>query len=246
MAYLLPMIIFGTLLLVLMASVLVSFMLLHRQHRRRYEMDLLQTRIEVQDKALDWASREFHDNIGQVLSITKMEMTHELESKTAPELKMQVKEWAGRINSCLNDLHNLNRSLNPDMIEKIGFIDSLNQELAHVQSLHKISCRLNADKRFPDLSSVQELLLFRIAQESLHNIIRHADASEIIIDLVEENGQLIMIIADNGTGFDPGAGKPGNGMGLTNMKHRARLLNGNCDINTTPGEGTRVVLNIRL
>lgn len=255
--YLIPLVILGSLVMIMLAVILTCFMIIHKQgvHRHalqlkeaehHYACELLQTRIEVQDQALNWASREFHDNVGQVLGMVRMTLLDGLEEAPRHKLIAQVKDCASRLHHCLIDMADLSHSLNSDRVAHIGLTEALEQEAVHVRSLHRMHCSLKCSPTLPELSNAQELMIFRIVQEGLNNIMRHAQATHAAVNVeTQPDGSLVLRITDNGKGMDPDLTKPRRGIGITNMCTRARMMHGSVAIHSEPGKGTtfKIILN---
>jgi signal transduction histidine kinase len=243
--------------MVMLVVILTCFVIIHKQgiHRHvlqlketqhHYARELLQTRIEVQDQALNWASREFHDNVGQVLGMIRMTLLDGLEEAPRHKLIAQVKDCASRLHHCLIDMADLSHSLNSDRVAHIGLVEALEQEAAHVRSLHRMHCSLTCSPQLPELSTAQELMIFRIVQEGLNNIMRHAQATHAAVSVKsQEDGTLILRITDNGKGMDAEAMNHPQGIGITNMRTRAHMMHGSLTIHSEMGKGTtlKIILN---
>lgn len=252
--YLVPLVILGSMVMIMLVVILACFVVIHKQgvHRyawqlkenqHRYERELLQARIEVQDQALSWASREFHDNVGQVLGMVRMTLLDGLEEAPRHKLVAQVKDCALRLHHCLTDMANLSRSLNSDRVARVGLIEALEQEAAHIRSLHRMQCSLQCSEELPDLSTAQELMIFRIVQEGLNNIMRHAQATHAAVRVkTQENGMLVLRITDNGKGMDIEEPDYRPGMGISNIRTRAQMMHGSLTIHSEPHKGTTLTI----
>lgn len=258
--YLIPLVLFGTVLLIMFVFIIVSFMVIHKQkqerHRitvkeinTRYESELLRTRLEVQEQALNLISTEIHDNIGQVLTGVHMKMMT-LPARLAGngEAAADMTEVAARMGKAIKDLRNLSHILNGTMIEKIGLIEAVNKELSFASSIYGLECSFTYSDNIPDLSNEQDMLLFRIIQESITNIFKHAQATSVNIHIDYQEEVLTLYIADNGIGMNLEAyeNSTDKGIGLQNINERIKLLRGRLDIKSEPGEGTTLILTCKL
>lgn len=246
-------ILFGSLLLIMLAGIIMSFMLIHKQQIRQYQMkmkeneyryhnEILQTRVEVQEQAFNWISREIHDNVGQVLSIIRMQLSHTGHDKTKEEMMRFMQEAGDVIERSINDLRNLSHLLCGEMVEKLDLPEAIEKELTYIRSLYRLDCQFKYTGEMSTSAGEWNLLLFRIIQEALNNIVTHAAATEIGISLLSKEDFLQMKIVDNGKGFDAGA--PHAGLGLISMRHRVELLQGRLNIRSTPGVGTCITITI--
>ncbi|TAM97114.1 MAG: hypothetical protein EPN39_11990 [Chitinophagaceae bacterium] len=243
--YLIALIIYGTLLLLTLVGIIIIFMVLHKRRTRRYQEELLRTRVEVQEQALDWVSREIHDNIGQVLSIIRMQLNYEAPGKTKQELVDEMIQASGLIEQCINDLRNMSHTLNGEMIEKRGLTAAIKQELSYVHSLYKLECDFIESGEVV-LDSEGCLLLFRIIQECLNNIVRHAEATAISVTLTGGDHGLELSIEDNGKGMDMGKLAESKGMGLVNIRERTHLLGGKLHILSGKEKGSKITVTLKL
>lgn len=242
--YLIALILYGTLLLVTLAGIIVIFMIIHKHRTGRYQEELLRTRIEVQEQALDWVSREIHDNIGQVLSIVRMQLDHAALTKTKQELADETIRASGLIEQCINDLRNLSHSFNGEMIERMGLPAAIRQELSYVHSLYKKNCTFTEDGT-PVLTNEQSLLLFRITQECLNNAVRHAEATSIAVTLTCDDHHIELCIEDDGKGMEAIKHKGSKGMGLANIRQRTNLLGGNLHIVSSKDTGCKIMITLK-
>lgn len=246
---------FGSFLLLLFVAAIAVMVLKQRQRRQRYriaireleyrhENELLKTAIEVQEQALNWISREIHDDINQSLSIIGIQMQHAAENKTCEEKTAVMQEMVGEIGNCIARLRNLCHMSSGAMIQEMGLVESIGKELRHIRSVCKQHCEFNHPGKLPPLSDNAVLLLFRITQEALFNITRHAKATSAAVTLAGRKNKLVLQISDNGKGILPE--EKNTGLGLMNMRQRAKLLDGELSIDTTPGRGTKITITVPL
>lgn len=208
-----------------------------------YENTLLQSQLEIREQTLQNISREIHDNIGQKLTLAKLHL-NTLCLNEPKYIVKQVGESVAMIGEAINDLSDLSRSMSSEILLSNGFLNAVEFEAAKLKQsgLFDISFITTGDTIFLDANT--ELVLFRILQEALNNIVKHAGASLISIQLDYYPGRLLMQVADNGKGFDPGQKK--NGTGLSNIKKRTLLLNGVMNIHSLTGQGATLVIEIPL
>lgn len=248
----------GTVLLLMLATFVVTFLFLYQRRSFRYQQDLqkmqeayqqelLRSQLEMQEQTLQTVGRELHDNLGQVLSLVKINLN------TLPELlDQQAAEKLNRTKDLLNraiaDMRALSKSLNAENRLRAGLATAIGNELDAVRKTGVVDVTLDVRGTEQRLDPRQELILFRIVQETLSNALKHAQAKNIAVSLDYSVGALNLTVADDGVGFDPGqvpiptGGERGSG--LTNIQHRARLIGGEARIRSAVGEGTTTTLSI--
>ena len=206
-----------------------------------YENNLLQSQLEIQEQTFQNISREIHDNIGQKLTLAKLYL-NTLDSADTDINRLQVNNSVNIIGEAINDLSDLSHSMSSEIILHNGLIKALEFEAAQLtkSGIYKICFSATGHPVFMDTNT--ELMLFRIVQEVLNNIVKHADASDIDINLHYTDALLIIEIKDNGKGFYTGKTWPGTG--LQNIKKRTHILKGICNIESNIGVGTQIKIEI--
>lgn len=208
----------------------------------KYENALLLSQLEIQEQTFQNISREIHDNIGQKLTLAKLQ----LNTLGLPEENVsaqKVKDSIHMISEAIDDLSDISRSMSSELILHNGLIKALEFETAQLKKsgLYSIKLSVTGDTSFLDTHI--ELVLFRIVQEALNNIIKHSTATVITINLDYNSDLLTLDIVDNGRGFTFEKDCE-QGAGLNNMKKRASTLNGQLTINSQPGNGTAIKIEI--
>lgn len=204
---------------------------------------IAQAAISAQEKERAEIGKELHDNVSQLLTTTKLYLEM-LRQKLDDPVDL-IDRGTKHINSVISEIRNLSRSLVPTSITDLGLIPSINDLIESIEALGSIDIHFYAD---PDVEHKMEeslkLTFYRILQEQLNNIVKHACASEVSINLFEENNLISLIVEDNGKGFDINTIK--KGMGIENIKNRAALQNGTVDIISYPRKGCKIKIQIPL
>ena len=220
------------------------------QLRIDFEKQILESKLEMQEQTLKHISQEIHDNIGQVLSLVKLNIF-----TMNPENPNLVKEKIGNskelIVKVIQDLRDLSKTLNTDNITELGLAKSVEFELELLKKASGVEVELKTNGDPFRLEHKQELILFRIFQEAIQNIVKHSHANRITIHFNYAGSHFELTISDNGVGFDTkvngaNVGVRGGGMGLRNIDHRARLIEASCAIESQPGKGTRITIRLQL
>ncbi|MDB5202538.1 MAG: putative signal transduction histidine kinase [Ferruginibacter sp.] len=206
-----------------------------------HQNNILKAQLEIQEQTFVNIAQEIHDNIGQKLTLAKLHL-NVLNFEDSIKSRSKVHDSVSIIGDVIHDLSDLSRMLNSEKILNDGFIAALEFEVSEIQKpeLYKISLAVHGDAEYFDSNS--ELLLFRIVQEALHNVIKHANANSIKICLNYEKELLVLKIIDNGKGFN--YVDKVKGMGLKNMRNRATMLHGDFTLESNEGFGTQITIKI--
>lgn len=247
-----------TAILFLLATVIITLIFLYQRKQLAYhenldrlkldhEKNILKTQVEIQENTFENISREIHDNINLSLTLAKLNLnTINLSEKQRSESLIQSSVVL--LSEAINDLSDISKSMNPEIISNQGLINVIEKEIERLvrTGLFKISFAVKGEPIYMDAQ--KELVVFRIVQESINNIIKHAKASNINIELYFNNDRLRLTITDDGNGFCKETFKTNpqnkNKAGLTNMKNRAMMFNGDLIIKSNPGFGTNIFVTI--
>lgn len=200
-----------------------------------HQKQLTQATIDGQEKERIEIGEELHDNIGQQLTTIKLFLDmarSSADEQTGEMIAMALKGVADTI----NEVRSLSRALVPSTLKDLGLMESLD-ELSHLISRSRVMKVILSTHDFDEtkLAENQKLTLYRITQEQLNNIVKHAGASEVRVELYMDASQVFLSIQDNGRGFDPRMVK--KGLGFVNMKNRAELFGGSAEICSRSGAG---------
>jgi two-component system NarL family sensor kinase len=247
-------IIISIILILLLITFIVNIIYRYQQKQNIYFKDieklntshenaLLQSQLEMQEQTFQNISREIHDSIGQKLTLAKLHL-NTLNYNDGEKTILQISDSVNMISEAINDLSDISRSMSSEIILSNGLIKALEFESAQLEKSGLYTIHVNTEGNTVFLNSSTELVLFRIAQESLSNIIKHAQATKINIHLNYSLNRFIMEITDNGRGFNKECGILGTG--LQNIKKRAAMLNGIIKVNSVLDTGTQIKIEIPL
>jgi signal transduction histidine kinase len=230
--------------LILILSVfIISFTLLFQRRRQqhtleitemtnKYAQELLRSQLEIQEQTLRTISQEIHDNIGQVLSLAKLQLYSLKDNCTQDDLQ-STKEL---ISKSINDLRDLSKSLNPDRIADIGLMESIRHELQLLQKTNAMETFFEVKGQMQRLPPEKKIIVFRIFQELMNNTIRHSQATAMSVVMDYQPDYLRLTLTDNGKGFDEGIVK--KGIGLNSMQSRAGMIHAVLKLESKEGQGT--------
>lgn len=196
----------------------------------------------VQEQERRNIALELHDGIGQVLTALINHLQHAAGRPGDGEQEESVK----LAKSALSEVRRMSRALRPSVLDDLGLVAALNWLARTTGETSGLQIVLDLTDEELDLDPQTETLVFRIVQESLTNIIKHAGATRTRVVLDKHNGKLQVSISDNGKGFDAASvlGVTENGFGVRGMRDRAELFGGKLDVKSAPNEGTLVTLTL--
>lgn len=244
----------GTLVFTLFAFFLILFLIHHKRKQQihlaeklnlehQYQSQLLQTRLEVQEQAFKYLSEEIHDNVGQALSMVKLQL-YSLSQLCRDESKPLIESTSEVLSKAINDLRNISHNLHGGYVSDHGLQEALQKEVNYINGAKSVNAVLEIEGNSYFLSGEKDLLIFRIIQEALNNAIKHANASFITVRLEYQPLLFTASIYDDGLGFDPKQYGTA-GMGLSNMKTRAAILGAAFEV-LSEGKGTFIILSLNL
>ncbi|MEO8171565.1 MAG: ATP-binding protein [Sediminibacterium sp.] len=228
--------IFGGTLFTLIIIYILSLM----KHQRK-NVSLYKEKIQAEITALENERRRFvsdlHDDFGPVLSSVKLHVSS-LTATTAEDDALQKKSLV-LINDMLSQIHQIANNLVPNALERKGLIIALKQFADDINNTGKMRITISSDRTELNVSKKDEIHIYRIIQEAIHNAIKHSQAERISVDFKDDAQDIHFTINDNGVGYNYDTRrKNALGLGLKNIISRVEMLNGEIYIDTAPGKGT--------
>lgn len=229
------------LIIIILLMILISYMqkkktkfILERaKEKADYEEQLLRAEVEITDQNLKNISWELHDNIGQLLSVASMEAKMLMQKENLEG--HQLKDIVDIIGQSISQIRGLSKTLNSDVIQKLGFRSALENEFDRLERIGLIGTSLTYSEGVV-IDSKKEIVIFRMLQEFISNVLKHAQATELKVKVNQNEGKVSIIASDNGIGFD--MNKVATSNGLVNLKSRARLIDSFFSLNSKIGQGT--------
>jgi len=241
-------------LFVVLTTIILLFLFKYQQRRRLQQIQVLElqqqfkeqslkSQIEIQEQTFQAISQEIHENVGQVLSLAKVQVNIIREGQRyRADLLEALKDNIGK---AMSDLRDLSRSLNSERLRNSCIHEAILEEAERINRTGLIQTTVAVEGLFRDMHPQKKLILYRIVQESLQNCLKHAAATQISIRCQYCPEDMIIHIQDNGVGFDPEAAlTAGHGQGLTNIRTRIHLTGGNHTIHSVLQKGTQITLTI--
>ncbi len=203
--------------------------------------------IHVQEEERKRISRELHDEIGQALTLLSLNLST-LKTNGGPQfVSPKLADMHDRLTKTMDTVHGFARELRPAMLDDLGLLPALRTHLKLFGERTGLRVRFRGSDGVEKLSGEQKTVLFRVAQESLTNVAKHAEATQVAVTLRTTKEAVRMLVEDDGKSFQVDgqlSATGGKRLGLLGMRERVRLVNGRFDIKSAPGAGTTVCVEI--
>ena len=203
-----------------------------------YQQQLLQSKIEIQEQAFKSISQELHDNIGQQLSLAKLNLGSLKEINNLQD-KEKIETATELVGDSIFQIRSISKTLLGEKVSSIGLVEAIKLEVERMIKLGLFEIVLSATQSHIRLDNQREVILFRIVQEALNNVMKHSGASKVEIEIGVEKSVLKILIKDNGKGFKLD-GENNTGIGLSNMQNRARTIGADLCVESTTDYGTLI------
>jgi signal transduction histidine kinase len=236
----------------LMAVCVVFILLIYRFHHNQARLmvekkqlefyvheQILKAQLEIQEETLKNISMEIHDNIGQTLSLAKLNLNRMQQGNQSSVQK--ISDTGELVGKAIQDLRSLSRILHTDTIQGMGLIEAVRFQIEQLQRSGAFKTGITVTGTPLKIDGQTELILFRVIQESINNAIRHSKGNAIHIRMDYQEGSLFFSISDNGKGFiyQGDAGEMRSGSGLRNMRNRVKLIKG--EFNVVSGDSGTII-----
>ena len=204
-----------------------------------------QLRLEVQEAERRSLARALHDEVGQLLTATKLTIQAAQRTRSATTARGLLRESLGLLEQCINQVRSLSFDLRPSLLDDLGLPAALRWYLDRQADRAGFSVRFSGELSEARLPAEVETACYRVIQEAVTNIARHARAQHVTVSLKLAGGELEAEVLDDGVGFDVAEararGAAGASLGLVGMEERVALVGGRMQVHSAPGKGTRLV-----
>ena len=254
-------IVIGVILALLLVGFIVAILFLYqrRQHRQEKELtllkdqfdkELLQSQLEIKENTFKTIAQELHDNIGQMLSVVKFSLAGIRLAQEDPNFET-IQESKQMLNKAIFDLSDLTKSMHTDRITQIGLVEAIKFEMETLGRMKLFETSFTLSDGNYHFDPQKEIFLFRIFQEIMNNTIKHSKASQVNVAIIcSEAGKFSFVVKDNGRGFNVKEKQLSEsrvaGVGLKSMVNRARLIGAAISIESQPGNGTSIKVELPL
>jgi len=197
----------------------------HQKAESDYQKELLKTSIQSQEEERTRIAKELHDDVGAMLTTTKLYIGQITPELPPEELTGIAHKIGGFFDDMIRSVRGISQDLRPVVLEKLGFIEAIDSLVQTVRDSGKIKISF-MNNTISSIDKTKELNLYRIIQELITNTLKHADASSIKIEMKNQNNRLIIVYADDGKGLDQKQLQHRKGLGLKNIESRLSVLSG--------------------
>lgn len=213
--------------------------------KQKFEAEILKTHIEVQEQTMQTIATELHDNIGQLLSLTTLTL-NSIKIPDNEKATEKVNNSLSLVNKSIKEIRELAKILHGEQIVESGIGNAIEQEINWLKRVGGYTLKINNDLLDVKISSPdKDLIILRLLQEIINNIIKHAQATSIQIDTCLKNDNLLLTVKENGVGFDYNEAKnKKSGMGLASIQKRIEMIKGKIDVNSAIEKGTSIFIEI--
>ncbi|HEY1201483.1 MAG TPA: PAS domain-containing protein, partial [Niastella sp.] len=211
------------------------------QQKEKERLRISQAMITGQEYERNEISKELHDNVNQILSSAMIMLT--TARGNTDDQEFLIEKTTQYIDLAIQEIRKISKSLNSSIVKEVGLVDPIEDIIKNMQLVRPVTVDFDCDPSLEDeLPLDVQLMIYRIIQEQTNNIMRYAEAGYVRIAIEKLDDQLTLLIQDNGKGFD--VNKQTKGIGLLNILNRAETLGGTLTINTHPGGGCRLLVQI--
>ena len=215
----------------------VEFIIRDKEKEKEFEETLKHSQIEIRENALKNIAWELHDNVGQLLSLARLELNI-LQAKSVNNAG-KIQEVSAIIGDSLQEIRAISKTLNAEVINNLGIVESIQIEIDRFNKLKFIETKFNIQGVEYAIPQKDEIILFRMIQEFFSNTIKHSKATKLEVTLDYLPNAVEICVNDNGQGFDITTAKKGSG--LINIKSRAALIDTKLEYNSSE-KGTHMKL----
>jgi two-component system NarL family sensor kinase len=224
---------------------------LQRQHIRELEKDkqliAVDSLLKGQEEERSRLAKDLHDGLGGLLSGVKFSLSNMKDNLIVTPDNMAVFERSlDMVDTSIRELRRVAHNMMPEMLSKFGLDEALKDYCNGVDATKLLSVKYQSLGMDIRLDNAIEIIVYRIVQELVNNILKHAAATEVFIQLIRENDRLSIVVEDNGKGFDTSLLKNNKGAGWVNIRSRVEYLKGQLDVHSEQGKGTLVNIELHV
>lgn len=251
----------GVVSMLCMAGFIVLFLLYYQQrqlrHRERlrkleeqHQRELLEASLRTQEAERRRIAANLHDDIGTMLSATRMSLAQaNRHAADNPAVEAVVRQTRDLLEETVNNVRRMTKELLPSTLDDLGLLAALDEFISRLHlTFPGVTIDLHAENYDQRLAAPVELAVYRVAQELVHNCLRHARATRIELLLMRQPNRVLLTVSDDGVGFNLDAVRqPGQpGLGLKNIESRLNVIGGRVIFDVAPGKGAYVIVDVPL
>lgn len=218
-------------------------LLLERETReRKYEHQLAEAQLDMQEYALNMLSQEIHDNVGQILSLAKLNLNIIMKEQKENETFVRIREL---VTQAITELRELGNGHYTEKFVEKGLVSAIKHQVDQLGKTGMFAIDFHTQLEHISLEKHRFIYVYRIVQELLNNIVKHSGADKVAVSILSKEELIQIVVSDNGKGFADKDKAFNPGIGLTSIRQRAAMIGAMADFNTSPGAGTIVHLSFK-
>ena len=203
--------------------------------------------LKGQEEERSRLAKDLHDGLGGLLSGVKFSLSNMKDNLIVTPDNMAVFERSlDMIDTSIKELRRVAHNMMPEMLVKFGLDEALKEYCNSINATKLLTVKYQSFGMKDRLENSSEIIIYRIVQELLNNVLKHAAASEVLVQLIREENRLNVLVEDNGKGFDTTLLENNKGAGWTNIRSRVDYLKGQLDIHSETGKGTSVTIEFNV
>lgn len=248
-------ILFSFFVLLLITIILIAAILYHNRRKKylqetallrsQFSQTLLQSQIEIKEQTLQYISRELHDNLGQIASLIKINL-NTLQLHDSIKANEKIEDTKDLTRQLIADIKSLSVSMGNDRILQTGLANAIKAEVDRLNRTGEFTATFTISGTMNVIDNDKSVILFRMAQEVLNNMVKHSRATQLTINLSFTEKLFTLALSDNGIGFNVEEKLRSLGAGLRNLTARAILINATLHIKSLSGNGTTITIELPL
>lgn len=244
--------------LVLLVILLLSFHAMFRrqqalkaqqqeaENRMAQQQTQLRAILKGEERERKRLALELHDGLGQLLSTIKLNVSgcqHEVATRGA-SASGDLNNALGLIDEAVSELRNISHNLMPSALLQLGLVPALEELTAKINRANQLNVRFQTFGMEQRSDAALEIMLYRVVQETLNNVLKYAQAKNVSVQLLREGNELNVMVEDDGVGFDTSTLKTATGIGWRNIQSRVEMMGGHIEVDSHPGHGTTVIIDL--
>lgn len=219
-----------------------QLLLAQQKKEAQFEQELAISQIEIKEQTLNYIGQELHDDLGQKLSVARL-MANRINFIDQSKQVELINEINVLVGECIQDIRNLSKVFITRQVEDFGFVESLDREISRIKRLELMEVEYINNNQYLHINNNDALILFRIVQECINNVIKHSRAKKFYLIIEDRAESLLIMINDDGIGFQER--NRNDGSGLKNIQNRAKIINANFRLKSVENAGTKITINYK-
>ena len=220
-----------------------TLLLTQLKREQEFQKALAQSAHEIKEQTLKNIGMELHDNVGQLLSVAKMQINMGL-NQLDPQHKEVFQDARETVGQSLTEIRSLSKVINGEVMAQWRLFEAVEEEVKRLQKSGIVKVNFSTKGKVFPVANTEKIIIFRIIQECCSNVVKHAQASELDIQITYQPEEINIYIKDDGIGFDPD--QKAKGSGMINMKNRAHLIHAELTFDSKLQQGTTIHLKYPL